>query len=299
MSDEDLHGPWEDPSKSRSEKFGFYQDPLAKYNGGPGASPGQTYNPRAWGGLGYQYDENGKAIDGTTGAERDVTKFRDRGAQRRDAIQLDPRAAVATDAQVGSLAMLSNAARGNAPSQAVAQGQIAASDAMRAQMAAAGSAQGGPGAQIAMMRGSLAGSAMGMGNAAAQTMNGRAGEMVQNMGQYSAGAGTIRGQDQQVASTNASLVAQQRALDQQRRQAYEKMAWDTRNAEMGAQNEADNQDSAQALALRQQRNAEHQQDINKATDIAKIGLGAAMGLSDRRAKEDIHPMGSLSGLMRR
>lgn len=264
------------------DQYGNYVDPLAKYNGGVSTygHSQQVYNPQAWGGEGYYYDENGKAVDGTTGAEKDATRYQSmgNGAQQVAPVQLDQtQANQSRGVQVGSLALLENAAQGNAPSQAAILGRSAGSDAMRAaQMQQAGARGGAASIGAARMAG------IGAGNQTVQNLGQfgtmRAKEMAQNMGQFSTGADQMRGGDLTAATKNAQLDATQRALAQQQQQQYEKMAWNTRNADMQAQNESATQQAQQALALRKQRDAEHQADVNNIMDTAKIGAGVVMGV---------------------
>jgi hypothetical protein len=149
------------------------------------------------------------------------------------------------------------------------------------------------------MRGAMGNAASRLNAANATAMDARAAETARDQAAYAGGVNTMRGQDLTLATTQAQLEAQQSALNEQRQQAYEKMGWDTRNAQLQAGLERKRQDEAQALAKRQQRNADEQQTWTTIKDGASLGLGGILGvLSDPRTKTNVVPIGGLSRLRR-
>ncbi len=274
--------------------------------GGPsnqvGGSGVISKNNRLWNpaGTGYAYD-------------KDVNRLRAEGAQTQDAVQLDQSEAnQSRDMQLGSLGHLMDQANGSAASSAQILSQRA-NQAAAQQIGAAGLRKGGPGAAIASMN--MAAPQVGAGALAAnaQNANMRAGEISRGQSAYASGALGAHGQDIQAATANAQLVAQQRALDESRQQANEKLAWDTRKAQMNNANEFTGQRQTEELHRRQTSAAQAAEDEAKVYGYANMGLGAVTGGvaavqtaapkdpketsgSDERMKMRSVPMGSLSSL---
>lgn len=282
----------------RTERYGYNENRRNAH------WTGQNGDPRRWRGKGY-YQVDGQYVPGTSGAEEDVARYRGMGAQTQDAVQVD-RGPMSQNFEsrgfvLGSLGSLQRVANGQ-DSQALRLGQQQAAQAANAQRSMAASVRGGPMARAAAAR---AGD-LNMARSNAQIRNmaraGQAQEMANARAQLMQGSTNLRGQDIGMASTNADLVARQRALDEHRQQTYEGLASDVTDAELFARQEAAKQDEARAAALRQQRAAEKQADIDKSFDIfsaATGGLGGFFGdLSDRRAKTNVVPVGPLARVMR-
>lgn len=313
------------PQNGRSATDG-YIDGGAVDNSG---YSGRYHDARAWGGERGQI-VNGYLQPGTSGADKDVSRYRDLGAQRTAPVRLDQgQASQARGLQMGALALLRNAARGEAPSRAAIVGRMQSEQVARDALASTGGGRGG-GQSVMAMRNAMAATANRQGAISGQAVDARAAESLQDVGAYYGGASAIRGQDVSAATTNAQLEAAQRDVDERRQQGYEKLAWDTRNAELFAGNEAAANDRANELAHRKLRAAEEQADYEKAKDLASIGLGLGSGMiaasgssggggsgsspkpdpslpvrddpyatSDERSKRNVVPMGSLARLMTR
>lgn len=262
-------------------------------------SRGADYDPRNWGGHGYEAS-NGWYIMGTSGADRDVDRYRDMAARRQSAVQLDrTHEAESRGHQMGALARLRSAAMGGAPSRAAAIGQMQSDAAARSGTAGVAGARS-PGAGISALRNAMSnyGSSAAAVNQSAMDM--RAAETARDQAAFANGANTTRGQDVTVATTNAGLRATQNQLNDANEQYYEKMGWDTRNAQLNANLERKRQDEQAAAAKRQQRAAEDAQNEQVIKDYASLGIGGFLGaLSDERAKTNVTPIGGLSRLVRR
>ena len=100
------------------------------------------------------------------------------------------------------------------------------------------------------------------------------------------------------ADARRAADAQNRELAERQQQHYERMAFDTKNQEMSAANEAMYGDRSAQQAQRRQRSDEAAADWQKAKDTGSIGFGAFTGLagSDPRLKMNV---GSLAHLTRR
>jgi hypothetical protein len=128
-----------------------------------------------------------------------------------------------------------------------------------------------------------------MASANAQNAGERLGEISKGQGNYASGALGAEGQDIGSATTNAQLVAQQRALEQQRQQYYEGLGFDTQNTQMVAAREAANERAGRD----RQAGADERARSQKEEDAVKFGLGL---LSDPRTKQSVTHMGSLSSM---
>lgn len=295
---DDLHGEVPNPNQRTPENGATPE------KGGliPFAPNGWDSDPRNWGGHGYQ-SKDGWYIPGTSGADIDVDRYRRMGGKGEAAPELDRRHLQSRFQQMTALGELQRAAKGGAPSRAAALGQLANENALRAGSAGVAGARG-PGQSVVAMRRAQGDVASRMGQANQGQMDMRAAEIARDQQAYAAGAHGVRGQDLGVATTNAQLEAQQRALNEQKQQAYERMAWDTRNTQMNAELERKGQDDRNAMAKRQQREAEKQADFDKIKDVASVGAGTVMPLldptgSDERMKTNVRPIGGLARLFPR
>lgn len=260
---------------------------------------GEDHDPRNWGGRGYE-SSNGWYRMGTSGADKDVARYREMAGRRQGAVQLDrEQEAQSREAQLGALARLRAAASGMAPSRAAAIGQIQSDAAFRSGTAGVAGARS-PGAGISALRSAMSNYGSSAAGVNQTTMDARAAEAARDQAAYANGANTARGQDVTVATTNAGLKATQNQLEDANEQYYEKMAWDTRNAQLGAGLERKRQDEAAALAKRQQQAADKAHTGQVIQDGASMGIGGVLGvLSDERAKTNVTPIGGLSRLFRR
>jgi hypothetical protein len=230
--------------------------------------------------------------------DKDVDRYRKLGhdATQQGPVALDDRAMnQSRGAQMGALAHLRRQADGSAASSAniLAQRANQQAGSMAAQQVAGAR---GAGAGIAAFSGANA-NATGQAMAAnARNADARAGEISRGQGAFTSGANAMRGQDVTASTANAQLDAENRKLAEQQQQHYERMAFDTRNAEMNAANDAINQNTLANQQERGARAAEKAADLQKIKDVASMGLGGFTGLfSDPRTKANI---GSLSSLRR-
>lgn len=228
-----------------------------------------------------------------------VARYRDMGAQRRAAVQLDQRQAdQARGLQMGALGLMDQAAQGNAPSVAEAQGRMAATG-----------IRGAAGQAAAGVRGNQVGAMMGAGRAMSGQLVGslgnvtmaRANEATQDRNAFAQGAAGVRGQDIGAATTNAELVARSRAQDEARQQQFEKMGWSTRKAQLDANVELarqkqDKENEARQLAARRAAGSGE-----TAKTAASIGSAALMSLAMFSDEDTKHLMdfGALSGIRKR
>lgn len=231
-----------------------------------------------------------------TSYDRDVDRSRKRGAAPIAGVTLDQgQANESRELQMGSLAMLESAARGNAPSRAVALGQMGTETSMRNGMAGSGAGRGVGGALMAMRNAQAAtGQQMSAGNQQVADM--RAQEMGRAQQGFASNAQAARGQDILAATTNAQLEARRRELQEQRQQANERMAWDTRHTQLQSANEWKTQQDGADMNRRRASAAQSAEDRAATMDNVNMGLGVGGMLSDERTKRSVIPMGSLSGL---
>lgn len=261
----------------------------------------RTEEAGGWGGRGYRYevDANGNpgAIPGSRMSDEDVERYRQLGAQHRDAVQLDRGIADrARGTQFGSLARLSAAAAGKAPSRAAALGQIGTEDAIRA----ARTTGRGPMGSLAATRGAVTGLSNQAGATAAQVGDMRAGEMSRNRGDYFGGASGMRKQDIGSAVTNAQLDAANRDLEQKRQLQMEQLGWDTRNAELFGMVEQRAQEDEAWQRDQELKAAKSEHDRGVMEDWTRAGFGLMAGgmTSDPRTK-NVMTYGSLAGIGRK
>lgn len=241
--------------------------------------------------------EGGAAAVVSPQFQRDVDRYRQLGARSPAAIpQVDTTASnESRGLQMGALGMLRRQADGSAPSAAEVLSQRANQGATRmAASAATGARTVGGG--LAAFSASAPGAAQQAMAANAANAGQRAAEVSRGQAQYAGGNNAVRVQDLGIATQNAQLEQQHRAATEQRQQAFERMAFDTRNTETQAANEARNQDNLGAQQERAARLQERQADWQKTKDVASMGMAA---FSDPRTKTNVVPMGSLASLMRR
>lgn len=234
------------------------------------------------------------------GAERwdeAVQRYRDLGARTRGAVQLDQtQADQARGLQMGALGILDRAAQGNAPSQAAITGQLQQQQAIQQGAQNLGVARG-LGAQVNMA--SRAGGAMGnqLIGALANTTMARGAEANQDRNAFVNAAGQVRGQDIGAATTNAELLAKSRAQDEARQQQFEKMGWNTRNAQLGANVELQRQTDAKRQEIAQLKAAQANRETAAGKTAASVGAGAMMAMSmfsDERTKYEMGPLADLA-----
>ncbi len=294
-SHDDLYNQPGAPSGDPNAADG-HQDALTQGPDGTVWSNPAINNPNA----GYFATDpgDGSATVVSPSFNNDVNRYRDKGAQGQASVNLDQTHTNASrQLQMNALGLLRAQGDGSAPSSAAILSQRANQNAVQsAAMQTAGAKTAGGGIAASRGAGNSAGSAMLAGNA--QNANTRLGEISKGQGGYASGTGALMGQDIGEATTSANLEATQNALNEHRQQAYEKMAWDARNAEMNAANQAHNQDTQRQQAERAQRDAENQSDFNKIKDTASMGLAGGSSLSDPRSKCNVMPMGSLAHLMK-
>ncbi len=233
--------------------------------------------------MGDRFDlANGpQTVEGFDGGSWDDTVNRYRGgAMRKEApIALDQRQADETRGmQMGALRNLSLAARGGAPSQAGIQGRAAIGDATRAGTMQATAARG-PGNQISAMRTGMASTGDQQAALMNRSLAGSGKELTTDMGALGSIARGVRGQDVAAATSNAQLEAQRRAMEEQNRQNYERMAYDTRRVQAGTGRETAQQFQAAKQAVADDNHANEQREQgNLATGVGTFGTVATGGM---------------------
>jgi len=290
--------------------------------GGYQERPDQEEDPE-WSPDGYGNASYNNQIEGENAYDKSVDEYRKRGAQvnpdgsRRVApIQLNQaQADESRGLEMNALAMLRRQGAGTAPSAAEIMSQRVNQTAVQNAGQQTTAARGvGSRLVAAGNAGQQAGTAMLAGNA--QNADMRAGEISQGQGAYSGAAGAVNTQDIGAATTNAGLEAQQRALDELRQQANERLAYDTRRTQHSAQTESIRQ--AQQERDRQRANdaARTQADFDKVKTVVGTVVTAGQGASqarsgeagtdpndkrttsDPKSKQNVMHMGSLSSLYR-
>ncbi len=231
--------------------------------------------------------------------QHDIDRYRKLGhdATQQGPVAVDDRQSnQSRGVQMGALGLLRRQADGSAASSAQILSQRANQN---AGSAAANQVTGARGVGSALGAfGSANAAATGQAMAAnAHNANTRAGEISHGQNAFTAGGGAIRQGDVQMATQNAQLDAQNRALAEKQQQTFERMAFDTRNTEMTAANEANDTDVRARQQLRASRQAEAAANFQKAKDTASLGFGTLTGIasSDPRSKLRV---GSLSSLRR-
>ncbi len=257
----------------------------------------------------WQMDGGGNAVvngwqkAGTNAFDKDVDRDRQMGSQgqNRAAVQLDQtNANQSRGLQMGALGYLRNQANGTAASSAQILGQRANQNAVTQAGQAVTGASGGIGAHLAAQRAAsnaALGQAMGTN---AQNASTRAAEISRGQSEYASGAQGVEGQDIQAATANATLEAQQRALNEKRQQEFEQRAWNVRDSQQKAADDYRRQQQQAENARNQQRDYESAEDDAALRNTVSVGLAGVSGLggSDERMKKNINPMGSLGHLAR-
>ncbi len=283
-------------------------------------TPDQKENPD-WATNGYGNEVWHDQMYGENAYDKSVDAYRERGAKTQEAIQLDQgRADESRGLEMNALGMLRAQGNGTAASSAAILAPRVTENAVQQAGQQVTAARGGIGAHIAAQRqaSQAAGQQMLAGNA--QSANARAQEISTGQNAYTSGAGAVQGQDIGAATTNASLAARQRALDEQHQQANERLAYDTRRTQESARKESARQDQQERERQRANAAARTAADFQKVKDV--VGAVASSGASlssassgeanvdhenkrastgsDERMKQDVHPMqmGSLSHLYR-
>jgi hypothetical protein len=272
--------------------MGLYQDPANAANTAPTEDSTDAYR--------YDYQYNG-APQGQTywggdpnAADKDVARYRGLAQNPGQApVQLDQtQANESRGLTLGALGALRAQAEGTAPSAAAIMSQRANEDAARA--AARAGLHGVAGYRAAQPGIASQALAANASNAAQ-----RGAELHRSAGEYAGAAGAINAGDIGAATANARLVAQQNALDQQRRQAYEQMAWNTRNAQLQGNEQAHQQIQNSLVSGANAANQEKAADWQHGKDLIGGGTGivsSLFGFSDPRTKTCI---GSLASMVRK
>lgn len=229
-----------------------------------------------WGNNYGVQNADGTIDSSQSAAEQDRARYQHMGAEAYGMGSPTLQRSDATT-QMGSLALLEGAARGTAPSQAALLAQQQGEESVQAGASLAASSRGGPGAQIAAARAAQQSAGRARQQALQAGAMARAKEMSDARGQFAGAASQARGQDIQESATQADLDMRQRGLNSQDRQFYERMAWDTRNAELGARTAGENAWQAQQNADRQFKAAQDQAGWDRATQVVGMGTGAATG----------------------
>lgn len=269
-------------------------------DGTPAPVYGSYWGGPAYGEMGGLVDpQTGAMISGSSAAEGDVRRFREKGANDWTNYAIDRSQSDGSRGyQTGALDLLHDAATGRSPSQAELLARRNAQTQMRNATALAGSVKGGPGARIAAMRnaGRLGMQAHAEGAQRAEEM--RAKEMHDSRMGLMQGSTATRGQDIGLATDQARLDVQQKGMKMQNEQFYEKLASETRFGALQSDQNAQRGENQMDLDRRRINMAEEQQDWEKLRDTATVGAGIATGgtagatRSDMRSKDVYVPMRS-------
>jgi hypothetical protein len=263
----------------------------------------------SYGGQAQKVDKWGNRIYGTGSAYREQQRYKDLGAgmANRSGPQIDYTNAnqdrglgMDTRAQnAGSLGLMRDAARGDAPSAAVQTMNAGRDAAINAGAAAANSARGGAQNYAAAQGNAMQGAGQQMLQTNQQAGIARAGEMTAARGQYSQALYAQRAQDLQAhgldaqsAQAQAELEMQQRELNDRSRLAYEGMG---QNVNM-AQLQAGGAEQGQNYQLGNAQNQLNESSKNRT--MQGFGIGAqlvgtvanAPSNSDIRSKENIQSL---------
>ncbi len=273
---------------------------------GGGAAPAKVgWQPS---GGGEARDDQGNLIGGTSAYDQTVDKFRDKGlaSHGRAAVALDQgQADEARGLQMGGLGLMGAAARGHAPSRAEALGTAATDTTARGALAGLA---GGRGAGAAIAGANAAGAAaagrMAQQNASATELRGQ--EMARNQQEFAAGAGAMRGQDDDAAIKNAKFEAAQRLANERRQQSFEDLGYDTRKFQQDTAGDyldlREGQETREKDAELRREAAADARGRRMVGATLEAGLGGAGGDtgSDEEMKHNVRQvtMGSLAGLSR-
>lgn len=274
----------------------------------------EYWGRNAYGGYGDARDPTKRS-----GMSDEANDYRNRGneAGARPAFQADYSgykgamgdAGADRGTQGTALNLIGSRARGEQPSAAEIAGRSAMEQSLQSQIAAAGSARGGPQGTASALRNAAATGAVQRQQMTQGIQAGRAGEIAQAQDQYFGGASTMRGQDYQGAGVELGKTAQdiqneqaQRALDAQQQLAYEQMRQkvfeDQLAANQNAQSESDQAWNAGRGSKMQDEAAGFDKFLKIGGAVAGAatgGIGAGVAASDERVKFDIIPMGGPPG----
>jgi len=263
---QDANGQWmsgsrvtnEEARRGRNGQSNVSYDPRTGMSNmgelGEDAKTGNIADPFAWGGSSGAVvlgpDGKPRIDTSQSGRAQDERRYRGMGneAANRDAYQLDygkgnvDRAAQqrSRSAQAQAVGALGYAARGEAPSRAVIQGQSMVDATLEGQMAAQGGAKGvgGQGASQRLAARTAGQQQLGVAD---QLGGMRSNELTAARNLYGQGAGQLRQGDyseqnlsQQRAKARAASELGQRQLNQAEQLDYERMAFDTNAGAMNA-----------------------------------------------------------------
>ena len=258
----------------------------------PDALPGRaTYDNQVWGSQGKRVDANGNPIQGTSGLEQDVERYRSMGSGGpQSGPQIDQtRSNETRDMSMGSLGLLEQTAMGTTASAAERLGQQQTQAAQNAQTSMGASVRGGAMARAAAGRAATMGAAT-VGQVGEQQQQAtRAAEMEGARGAYNSAVTAQRGQDLGVATSQANLEMGQRNSNEQRDQFYENLGYNTKKAGMDQALGRTAAESAAANANRAQGLVEQAQGRTNTNQMISTGVGGAQGAMQGYAKTQSDP----------
>jgi hypothetical protein len=248
-----------------------------------------TYDATTWGGRkeNVVFDPNTGQfvpIAGTSGEEQDVNRYRGMAqAPGQPAPTVTPEDAASSSAMTNAIERLDAAATGQTSHGAdLVRSQTG--DAMRALRSRSMGVRGGPGARVAAARyASREGAARhAIGNRQAEAV--KAGEMADARAAHMAATTEQRTQNLGLASERARLEQDARRRDAEREAAFERMAWETRNAGMGARLKRTAAQQAGAMGARGLAQQDASREWGHTKDNIAAGAGAASGAAAGYAK---------------
>lgn len=275
---------------------------------------GGAYNG-AW--RGRRADQmNGRDIEGTSGAERDMARYQSMGAQA--AAREAPQAAFeranygmsdqSRNEQDAAMMLQRDAALGVAPSRAeMLQGRLT-DDAINAQAAMAASTRGGPGAMALAARGASANAAQMQQSGARDMAALRADEMARARGEYMQATNTMRGMDEQRAQYDAGAAnqmnqfntgaqLQNRGMNDAQQMGYEKLGFGVGQADQAGRSEEawrnlDREQNAQQWNDKKEETREGRWwDLGRSVVGGVFGGAGALLGSDMNMKSGMLPLG--------
>lgn len=290
------------PSPGIPEQQGFRSGYGGAYNG-------------AW--RGRRADQmDGRDIEGTSGAERDMARYQSMGAQA--AAREAPQAAFeranygmsdqSRNEQDAAMMLQRDAALGVAPSRAeMLQGRLT-DDAINAQAAMAASTRGGPGAMALAARGASANAAQMQQSGARDMAALRADEMARARGEYMQATNTMRGMDEQRAQYDAGAAnqmnqfntgaqLQSRGMNDAQQMGYEKLGFGVGQADQAGRSEEawrnlDREQNAQQWNDKKEETREGRWwDLGKSVVGGVFGGAGALLGSDMNMKSGMLPLG--------
>lgn len=244
---------------------------------GKNVKPTKTFDPSGWGGQGTDALPEGR-VEGTSGANVDTNRYRQMAGQQTAAPsinynQLNESRPYSTDA----IGLLAQSADGSDPSAAMMLGQQTTQNAINNQQSLANSVRGGAGARAAAARAAQFNQASIATTGQQQAEATRAGEMATARTGLMDAANKQRGLDSAAEIEQAKLQAQQRQQDAQHNQYYERLGWETNNAQLGAKLGRSAAEQAAANAAKATQLSEDQQSWANTKDAASTTLGGISG----------------------